>query len=273
MAAKMIKSFLPDLVTAISDCILPMSDQCLAKGLISNSTYKTILESNKTGEVKSRILLQAVISSTETDSTCLDLFLEGLDQILPSIIKDKLLSEIREKQGSTSKSAVQSFQTVQLVPTEALPRETAAIHTKLLGRFEDVIRQHASACAQKQLFKERLKKKWEECESLKDPLTFLQFETQNGINTLIDMCETEITGLKAKITELENALEDLGTQVKRTRNTVIMETRKLFIQVVQHSQEQVKQAEREKETVIEQRVKDESKIKKLEHKLAIQERD
>ena len=33
MEAKMIESFLPDLVTAISDCVQPVSDQCLAKEL------------------------------------------------------------------------------------------------------------------------------------------------------------------------------------------------------------------------------------------------
>ena len=40
MAAKLIEKFLPDLVTAISDSVQPVSDQCLAKGLIPDSVYK-----------------------------------------------------------------------------------------------------------------------------------------------------------------------------------------------------------------------------------------
>ena len=49
---EVIKSFLPKLVTAISDCVQPVSDQCLAKGLIPDSVYKRILESGGTSEDK-----------------------------------------------------------------------------------------------------------------------------------------------------------------------------------------------------------------------------
>ena len=48
----MIKSLLPDLVTAISDRVQPVSDQCLAKGLIPDSVYKRVLESRGTSEDK-----------------------------------------------------------------------------------------------------------------------------------------------------------------------------------------------------------------------------
>ena len=56
MEAQVIKSFLPDLVTAISDIVQPVSDQCLAKGLIPESVYKRVLESGGTSEDKARTL-------------------------------------------------------------------------------------------------------------------------------------------------------------------------------------------------------------------------
>ena len=40
MEAEIIKSLLPDLVTAISDIVQPVSDQCLAKGLYQNQFTK-----------------------------------------------------------------------------------------------------------------------------------------------------------------------------------------------------------------------------------------
>ena len=75
MEAQVITSFLPDLVTAISDIVQPVSDQCLAKGLIPESVYKRVLESGGTSEDKARTLILAVKTSTETDSRCLGILL------------------------------------------------------------------------------------------------------------------------------------------------------------------------------------------------------
>ena len=56
MEAEIFKQFLPDLVRAISDNVLSVSDQCLAKGLITESTYKKVLESGGTNEDRARTL-------------------------------------------------------------------------------------------------------------------------------------------------------------------------------------------------------------------------
>ena len=90
----MAQSFLPDLVTAISDCVQPVSDQCLAKGLIPESVYTRVLESGGTSEDKARTLILAVKKSIETDSKHLETFLKILDE---KFNLDKLLSEIRNK--------------------------------------------------------------------------------------------------------------------------------------------------------------------------------
>lgn len=65
MEAKIIRKFLPNLI-AISDCVYSISDRCLAEGLISDSTYRKVLESGGTSEDKNRNLLLAVIKTKLT---------------------------------------------------------------------------------------------------------------------------------------------------------------------------------------------------------------
>ena len=74
----MIESFLPSLITAISDCVQPVSDHCLATGLISSSVYDGVLESGGTSKDKTRTLILAVKTSTETDDRCLEILLNIL---------------------------------------------------------------------------------------------------------------------------------------------------------------------------------------------------
>ena len=106
----MIKQFLPDLVTAISDTVQPVSDQCLAKGLIPESDYKRVLESRWTSEDKARTLIQAVKTSTETDSRCLEMFLSILYK-QPTC--KKLVSTVREELTNIAISMGPSIQPFQ----------------------------------------------------------------------------------------------------------------------------------------------------------------
>ena len=120
------KSSLSDLVTAISDCVQPVSDQFLAKGLIPEPVYKRVLESGGTSEVKARTLILAVKKNTEADSRYLEILLNILDQQLPYTTKEKFLSEIRKE---ISKKSVTS----QNIQSEELPRESALLQSSLLG--------------------------------------------------------------------------------------------------------------------------------------------
>ena len=97
MEGEVINSFLPDLVTAVSDSVLTVSDQCLAKGLINETVYRRVLESGGTNEDKARTLILAVKKSTETDSRCLEILLNILEQELPFAIRENLLSKIRKE--------------------------------------------------------------------------------------------------------------------------------------------------------------------------------
>jgi hypothetical protein len=278
MEAEVITKFLPSLITAISDCVQSVSDQCLAKGLIPESVYKRVLESGGTSEDKARTLVLAVKKSTETDSRCLEILLSILERELPFTIREKLLSEIRKEpveKANTCRAVVPSLQTVQSVPSEELPRESALVQTTLLGKFEDSIRQHERACAEKRELEEKLTAKSEEHERLKQE--FVAFKSQsekaNSVqSSKISDCEYEIETLKARLTQLEHNVEEQGMKVKRGRNTVMLKTGKMLATVIQQSNtaawekanEMLKAKEREVTVTIQEK---DLRIKELELEL------
>ena len=272
MEAKVIEGFLPDLVIAISDCVQPVSDQCLAKGLIPDSVYKRVLESGGTSEDKARTLILAIKTSTETDGGCLEILLSILDKQLTYVIKEKLLSEIRKE--LTEKA--NTVQTLHLLPSEELLRESAMLQSSLLGKFEDVIRQHERACTEKNILEERLKAKVKEYESSKQ-----EFETLSSQSTaarsihvpstqsLITDCEHEIDTLREKIRKLEHTIEEQGMKVKRGRHIVILENEKLLEIIVKNTKsairEEARRTEEHKFTVNTQEMN--SRIKESEHRI------
>ena len=94
--ADTLKAFIPDLITAICDCVQSVSDQCLAKGLISQTTHERVLESRGTSKEQARTLVLSVQNSTKTDKGCFEVFLDILNELLPYRVKEKLLSEMRK---------------------------------------------------------------------------------------------------------------------------------------------------------------------------------
>ena len=254
----MITSFLPDLVTAISDIVQPVSDQCLAKGLIPESVYKRVLESGGTSEDKARTLILAIEKSTETDSGCLEILLSILEKELPFTIREKLTSEIRKEQvekANTCRAVVPSSQAVQPLPSEELPREYTSLQSSLLGKLEDSIRQHERACAERGSLEEELKKKSREHEILKQEFEALKSQAreassiQSSLHSKIADCEQEIETLKAKVKKLEHTIEEQGMKVKRGRNIVMLKTKKILAVVAQKSQAEAwEKAKEEMET-------------------------
>ena len=123
---------------AISDIVQPVSDQCLAKGLIPDSGYKRVLESGGTSEDKARTLILAVKTSTETDNKCLDILLKILEEQLPYGIKGKLLSKIRNEivERTITEAEVTKCTPPQSIPSEELAKESFALPNYSLGRFE-----------------------------------------------------------------------------------------------------------------------------------------
>ena len=118
MAAKVVTSFLPDLVLAISDCVQPVSDQCLAKGLIPVSVYKRILESGGTSDDKARTLILAVKKSIERDIRCFELLVKILEENFPFGSDDPLLIKIKKEyeNGNTCRDVVSTSPNKQMLP-------------------------------------------------------------------------------------------------------------------------------------------------------------
>ena len=275
MEAKVINSFLPDLVTAVSDSVLSVSDQCLAKGLINETVYKRVLESGGTSEDKARTLILAVKKSTETDSRCLEILLNILEQELPFAIRENLLSKIRKElteKANTCRAVVPLSNAVQQVPLGELSKETTLHQSALLGKFEDSIRQYEHACAEKKLLEERLKVKTEKCEKLKVELKTLRDQNQelaSNTQRRIATCDDKIESLKKRIEELQKVIEEQGMQTRRGRNTIVTETRGMFEYLAQQSQQEIqRRVEDHKATS-----KAKEEMKDREHKLLVQEKE
>ena len=247
----MIESFLPDLVTAISDCVQPVSDQCLAKGLISDSIYKRVLESGGTSEDKARNLILAVKISTETDGECLEIILDILEKQLPHTTKENLLSEIRL-------NIPENMNTAETVSLEELPKESGLLQSSFLGRFEDSIRQHERACTEKCVLEEKLKAKAQEYDSLKQEFEAMKSQPQavssvaNAQSRMIDS-EHEIETVKENIRKLEHTIEEQSMKVKRGRVITVLKTEKILVGVTatwKKAKEEMRRAEQELTQII-----------------------
>ena len=248
MEAKVIEIFLPDLVTAIGDCVQPVSDQCLAKELIPDSVYEAVLESKVINKDKARYLILAVINSIKTDSSLLEIFLSILDQ---QPICKKLSSDIREQLKVSEKTNV--CRKVIPIPqncdhlesTERVPRETALLQSTILSKYEDSIRKHERIRLEKDRLEEIVKEKSKECESLKEKLEALKSKTGAVdeavalIQSRLTACEGEVETLETKFFHLENILKEKDEQVQEEKNTVISMGRNL-LEMVENTQEEIK---------------------------------
>ena len=253
METEVIKSFLPDLVTAISDCVQPVSDQCLVKGLIPDSVYKRVLESGGTSEDKARILILAVKTSTETDGKSLEIFLKILDEQLPISVKKKLLSKIWNEiaERTFTEAEVPKYTPPQSIPSEELVKESFALPNYLLGKFEKAVREHERAITEKRLLEERLNAK---------PIGAIDVQS-------------ELAELKLKIEKIEKKMAKLDMQVRRDRIMISTETQEWFTQLAKHHQQQTELAKRETEEATQRKMEEQMRAKELLFKLELQERD
>ena len=221
--AEIIQGFLPDLVTAVSDSVQPVSDQCLAKGLISGNVHDQILESGGTSKDKARTLILAVKKSTETDSQCFQILLSILKQTLPYMIKNHLLPLIEARFTEKSSAMVPITVQSKLTATEILKECTIQQET-YIGQFEESVRQHAYACSEKKLLNEKLEKQTKEIERLRKELgsQVRANESKNATtHERLSTCESEATEMKQRIEKLESIIEEQGMKVKRKRSAMM----------------------------------------------------
>ena len=275
MAAEVITSFLPELVTAVRDCVQSVSDQCLAKGLTTPSVHDKIQESRETSKDKARTLIKAVSNSTEIDERCFELFMNILEQELPYAVRDGLLEKMKEEASSCT-AVVPSTGDLRQIPRGELPRESVVQQTHLLRRLEEAVRQHEHARVEKISLEEKLKVKTEKCEKLKAKFQALQSETQKLVTkeaaeakSKIAACESEIENLKERVQEVEKLITEQDMQVKRGRNSVVLRTKDMFGRIAQESHATAWEKAREEMRMKEQ----ETNIKEREYKVMIQENE
>ena len=228
MEAEIITHFLPKLVTAISDSLLPVSSACLAKGIISETTHSLVLQSGGTTEHKTNDFLLAVIKSTKTDCRCFEIFLSVLNDVLPYAVKDAVLLAMRQELLAKCMSVVSCGKSSQVVSVTPLTSaEVVNQQTSLVGKLEEAIRKHERACVEKQQLEKNMKIMEEENKKLKDELDKLKQnkitdESDTAMNekiasteSRISACENEMTDLQQRIEELKSIIEEQGMQIKR----------------------------------------------------------
>ena len=225
MEVEVITQFTPDLVTAISDNVLSVSDQCLAKGLITESTYKKVLESRGTSEDRARTLLLAVKRSTEIDSSCFKIVLYILEENLPYRVKQSLLKSIGKEYSERSRAVVPATAQNWQIPEKELSREHILHQTMLIGHLEDSVRQHTRACTEKDMLNEKIQEQRKEIEKLKEEVQNQARDNDSRITdteSRLSTCESEVLKMKERISELELIIEEQGMKVKRRRNTLLI---------------------------------------------------
>ena len=258
MEAKVVENFFPNLVTAISDHIHSVSDHCLAKGLITNTVYKTVLQSSGTNDDKARTLMVSVLSIIEADhadsSTCFGLLLTILNETLPPQSKGILSAMKKEltEISYTYKAMVPRGQTRAVPSATELSRRCVTQQDSLVGRLEDSIRQHERACAEKNRLEEDLKSKSQENEKLKNELEVLKCQTTplyllSATESRLSGSEAEIKELKRRIEEVESVIEDHGMKLKRGKSRMSMEMKALFEQLAELAHNEIAALRRREE--------------------------
>ena len=324
MAVEVIQKFTPQLVTAVSSCIQAVSDQCLAKGLITDGVYRTVLESRSTNEDKARNLLRATKDSIQTESQCFEIFLSILESELPYTSRETLISAIREEfadKDNTCRAVVLVTQDIQLLQSEKLSQQCILQQHSLISRLEDSVRKHESACTEKSLLEERLKTRTEENERLRAQLEVMTSQggqddsssdsgsDKANLEARMQSCESEIAELRERIDSLKHVIEQQRMRVKQGKTIGSIEMKKLTTQMALISQQEITRVREEsrrkeethmaelkekentlivalrekdeeytmalraKSTEIEQRMREEIRVRELEHRLALQERD
>ena len=228
-------------MTVISDCVQPVSDQCLAKGLIPDSVYKRVLESGGTSEDKARTLILAIKTSTERDARCFELLLNILKEKFPFGSDDPLLTKIREEyeSGNMCQDMISASSNKQpLLMSSEFSKQISFQRMPLLDKLVESVRLHEKACTEKILLQEQLKSKSEENEKLKEELQELKSKTQEETNLTsitsqrISACEAEIAKINERIETVESTIEDQGMSVKRGKSVIDIKMKE-FLQTVE----------------------------------------
>ena len=217
-----IQKYTPELISAISTCLQEVSDQCSAKGLISESKQKRLHEAtNMCSEDKVRMLLQSIKDNTAIDERCFEIFLATLSNEMPHAISRSLISSIKEEYQqlvltTSAAPGLQEFEADKLF---------SILEQNVLDKLDEAIEKRVLADIEKKRLENELDMKIKENDELKEKLEAAlknakghNHEKDEDIRRLrrrITECEAEIDGLNDKISKQQETIEKYQMQVKR----------------------------------------------------------
>jgi hypothetical protein len=286
--ADTLKEFIPDLVTAICDCVQSVSDQCLSKGLISDSTHERVLESRGTSKEQARTLILSVQNSTKTDEGCFKVFLDILNESLPYRVKKKLLPEMRKdladhSGASKRKALIPAFQGARSFMVEDDRLQRIQQQGFLFGKYESSMKNYAHASAEKALYEESLENKTKEHGQLRSNLEVLKTQSsRSDVNSQeidsaeerLSACEMEMAELKKRLEKIEGVIREEDMQARRGKSVIMVEakmTEEQFAAALREKEEEYKRLLKEREDELRRRMEEEIRMKDLKHRVEIRE--
>ena len=190
-----------------------------------------------------------------------------------------------------------SLSNKQISRSHDFTKELSVIKSPLFHKLEESMRQHAVACAEKNMLENKLQLKSEEIEQLRAELRNLT-RRESDLNSesaegKISACESEIADLKQRIKKLESTTEEQDMGVKRSKYTISMvfnnfiqdikDERNKLVRQLSENNAKLAKAEKQHEANLKEKEqavadmrakhKNEIKVKDLEHKVAIQDKD
>jgi phage shock protein A len=247
---RVIQLFTPELILALTGSVGSASDMCLAKGIISDSLHRKLLECTSS-EDKVRRLLQCTRSTINVDKRSYRLFLSILESTVPAAVKETLLSAIKEKYEELSKAT--DYLNVGVVAGDHLVKEFESEESDastnfrvMVDQFKEAVKEHARACVEKEMLEKELEKKQEENEELKKELEIALIaggsddENIRKLRERIAAYESEIKKMKESIAELDKKIEEYRMNEKREESYTQEEYRDIA-----DSQREAQQAESE----------------------------
>ena len=237
MEAKIIEKFTSTLVTAICDSVQSVTEECLAKGLISPETFSNIMKSTAISNDKTRNLIESVKNCTIIDGTSFDLFLRILNEKLPKRGSAKLLMDMRAELASRlAQTSSHEDEYATLVPSSytshgimtytyhgqpSVPhahdvsRILSQEQNPFIGRLEESIRQQERAVAEMKLLKEKLKESGErlngEPANRQSPNAHEKDLGSTTCTSSMSEADHDMMQIKEKIKNLEEKSKELDT--------------------------------------------------------------
>ena len=218
MEAKIVTTFIPQLVNAVSVCVLGVADKSLAEGLISLRTHAQIIEATGIEDDKARTLILAVRKSIEVHGDSFQTFLNILDGILPNSTKDVLLPSMRRELEKLS--------------------STKTVPESLFSRYEHAVTQWTYACVEKERLENELKEVFKENEMLRHSMDnslnqepSIQYNSQHILESQLATCKKKMDELVNRIEQLKCTIKKQSSIIDLVKSAILSETGKLIDEV------------------------------------------